>query len=94
MFTTTVGVPAFHAAVPPTVRIMDEEYEPADEVRAESRVRGRVPHFHRYTAFHIFFVAVPVLPVPDIKYAISDSGISRCSKRASFILCSVLRCSF
>ncbi|CAM9611460.1 unnamed protein product, partial [Ascophyllum nodosum] len=28
---TTVGVAAFYAAIPPTVRIMDEDYVPADE---------------------------------------------------------------
>lgn len=30
---TTVGVAALYAAIPPTVRIMDEGYDPADEVR-------------------------------------------------------------
>lgn len=29
---TTVGVTALYAAIPPTVRIMEEGYDPADEV--------------------------------------------------------------
>ena len=42
MLATTVGVAAFYAAIPPTVRIMDEDYVPADEVmRAGSVVPGR-----------------------------------------------------
>ena len=42
---TTVGIAALYAAIPPTVRIMDEDYVPADEVmRTGSVVPGRREH--------------------------------------------------
>lgn len=40
VFATTVGVPAFHAAIPPTVRIMEEGFDAADEVRGPAKRDG------------------------------------------------------
>ena len=48
MLATTVGVAALYAAIPPTVRIMDEDYVPADEVTGAGSVapgrKERVVH--------------------------------------------------